>query len=331
MLKCWKLVRGGYNTLAFFHWGCRHIDLVEANATGISDMRNLFEEKKIAKNIYDIIPCKIEEYHTDKKYDIIIAEGFLHFLSDQQVIIDKMKKLINKNGIIVITCSDHASLFIEDMKRIIGLRLAKDRSGYEEKVQYLTKLFAPQLAKLKGVSRSAKDWVQDMILNPVISSNTELSMATAIRYFEKDFDVLGSSPVMFTDYSWYKDIWYDYKENYIEQFEEKRHSLIMANMPELKLTLEQSEILTDQFQKIREIASCYEKDYDSQYLREILGELDLIETYIKYFDQEFIDVFCDIKDALTKILETGFLEMDNYVHLYSAFGRTQQYMSFIKQ
>ena len=294
-------------------------------------MRNLFEEKMIAKNIYDIFPSKIEDYHTDKKYDIIIAEGFLHFLSNQQVIIDKMKELIKENGIIVITCSDHASLFIEDMKRIIGLRLAKDRAEYEEKVQYLTKLFAPQLEKLKGVSRSARDWVQDMVLNPVISSDIELSMATAIRYFEKDFDVLGSSPTMFTDYSWYKDIWYDYKENYIEQFEVKRHSLIMANMPELRLALDQSVLLTDEFKKIRYSAACYEQDFDNQYLNEILEQLDLMEPNLKKFDQEFIEVFYEIKDALRDILKTGSIEMDKYVHLYGAFGRTQQYMAFMKQ
>ena len=32
----------GYNTLAFFHWDCKHIDLVEANAKGIEGMHNLF-------------------------------------------------------------------------------------------------------------------------------------------------------------------------------------------------------------------------------------------------------------------------------------------------
>ncbi|MBQ8691940.1 MAG: hypothetical protein IJ520_02215, partial [Synergistaceae bacterium] len=33
---------GGYNTLCFFKWGAKHIDLVEPNIAGIEDMRENF-------------------------------------------------------------------------------------------------------------------------------------------------------------------------------------------------------------------------------------------------------------------------------------------------
>ena len=65
---------GGINTLAFFQWGCKQVDLVEANPKGLEDMQRLFDEQNISKDTYKIIPCTIENYDTDKKYDIIIAE-----------------------------------------------------------------------------------------------------------------------------------------------------------------------------------------------------------------------------------------------------------------
>ena len=100
---------GGYNTLAFFHWGSRHIDLVEANPRGIEDMKSLFGYQEILEDKYDIISCKIEDYSTEKKYDIIIAEGFLSNVPNQQEIIDKLKDLAAPDGIIVVTCIDNVS------------------------------------------------------------------------------------------------------------------------------------------------------------------------------------------------------------------------------
>ena len=119
--------------------------------------------------------------------------------------------------------------------------MTADIGEYDRKVEYLTSVFAPQLARLKGVSRSPKEWVQDQILNPAAVNGTELTLIQAIAYFGDEFDVLGSSPRMFTDYSWYKDIAYDYKKDYQRQFERKRLSLLMAGTPEISVSAEQAD------------------------------------------------------------------------------------------
>ena len=322
---------GGMNTLAFFHWGCKHADLVEANPKGLEDMQLLFDEQNISKDTYKIIPCTIENYDTDKKYDIIIAEGFLHFLPNQQMIIDKIKSLLREDGIAVVTCVDNASLYIEVMKRLIGQALAKDKPAYEDKVEYLSKIYEPQLAKLRGVSRMPKDWVQDMILNPATSNNIVLDMAQAIAYFEPEFDVLGSSPRMFTDYSWYKDIWYDYIADYKQQFEEKRLSLLLYGMPEAAVSQKEGRELMVHFECIRKLAADYEENFHAADLEEILRHMQEMEVYLHRFSQEFHDVFHEIRDSLLKISQTGTAHMDDYPHFFSAFGRGQQYMAFVKK
>ena len=190
----------GYNTLAFFYWIGTGVkcDLVEANKLGIVNMKKLFQHYCINETMYEIFESKIENYQTDKKYDIIIAEGFLHFLDNQREVIERLKCLTNDDGIIVITSTDSVGLFVEVMKRLIAQIIVKDIPDHQMKVEKLTEIFEPQLHLLKGVSRPACDWVEDQLLNPALVNKNELTFLQAIEMFGKDYDVLGSSPHIFT-------------------------------------------------------------------------------------------------------------------------------------
>ncbi len=320
---------GGYNTLAFFHWGSRHIDLVEANPRGIEDMKSLFGYQEILEDKYDIISCKIEDYSTEKKYDIIIAEGFLSNVPNQQEIIDKLKDLAAPDGIIVVTCIDNVSCFVENMKRLIGKVMVRDILSYQDKLSFLSEIFGKQLAMLKGVSRPTEDWVQDNILNPVINDNLELSMLQAICFFG-GYDVLGSSPQMFVDYSWYKDIWYAYKEDYKRQFREKHMGLLLTNMPEQIMAVEKAGRLERHFKCIRNLVSEYDKTLQSNYIEEILIHMNEMEEDLQGIDGKFLDVFAEIRDALWQVHNIGEVNMEEYPHFFSAFGRSQQYIAFMK-
>lgn len=323
---------GGYNTLAFFQWDSRHIDLVEANPKGREDMRNLFAKQNISEEKYKIFPDRIEDYKTEKKYDIIIAEGFLPETHNHWQIISKLKELVDENGIIVITCSDDVCFFIEIMKRMLGRILSADIEGFDEKVEYLSNIFRPQLAQLRGVSRSAEEWVQDLILNPAVVNGVKMTLMEAIDYFGENFDILGSSPCIFTDYSWYKDIWYDYKNDYRRQFQEKRFSLLMANMEEIILPIEIADDLVIHFKKIKQLEADYENVPDIEKIRTVIEEMNKMQGILQqYFCDGFIKVFMEIKEALLCVLRGETVDIGNYTHFFSAFGRTQQYISFVKK
>lgn len=323
---------GGYNTLAFFHWESGHVDLVEANPWGRKDMEKLFEQLQISKDKYDVFPCKIEEYQTKKKYDFIIAEGFVQNLYNQQEVIGKLQELIAKDGVIVITCTDAVCYYVELMKRLVGCVLTADMVEYQQKVEYLAEIFEPQLAQLKGVSRSAKEWVQDQILDTPNVNGMELSLWQAINYFSEDFDVLGCSPRMFTDYSWYKDIWYDDKKSYKEQFLQKRMSLLLANMPEVTVSIEESNLLTQHFDYIKKMEVEYESTFNMKCVNKIIEEMDSMRELVeKKLDENFMRIFLEIREVLLCILEKKSVKMENYPNFFSAFGRTQQYISFVKK
>lgn len=321
---------GGYNTLAFFHWGISHADLIEPNAKGREDMEVLFTQQGVLPEKYDIFPCVIEDYFTEKKYDIIIAESFLQHLSNQQEIINKLKDLVVGDGIIVTTCTDEVCLFIERMKRMIGLSIVKNIDNYEDKVNYLVEIFGPQLKRLGGVSRPAKDWVQDTIFNPTMYNNT-MSMVRVIDFFGNEYDILGSSPNIFTDYSWYKDIWVDYKEDYKSQFSEKRLTLLMANMSEIILPSQQVNNIVEHFEAIGDMAMQYEKTFDDKYLCDIRKYMNEIADVISILGKDFMKVFCDIKDAVDALQIKETIDFEQYPYFFAAFGRTQQYIAFVKK
>lgn len=322
---------GGYNTLAFFIWNAKHVDLVEANPQGVDDMQELFETYKVPKDRYSIFKEKIEDFRGEKKYDIVIAEGFLPYIYNPKEVIDKLRSLVAINGIIVITCSDYVCMFIESIKRLVATYLSKDLDEYNDKVEYLAHIFEPQLSKLRGVSRNAKEWVQDQILNPAGINGIELSLVQAIEYFGDDFDILGSSPRMFTDYSWYKDIWYDYKTDYKEQFRKKQLSLLQANTPEVILPMEYADKLAGHFVNIRKLAADFENTLKTDYVDQILGEMHfMIEGGMaKYLSEDFMRVFYEIKEVLSIVLNGEEVIMEKYPRFFEAFGRTQQYIAVV--
>lgn len=159
-----------------------------------------------------------------------------------------------------------------------------------------------------------------------------MTMIEAIDYFGEKFDVLGCSPCIFTDYSWYKDIWYDYKSDYREQFTKKRLSLLMANMEEIVLPVEIVDSLIIHFKNIKKLEADYEQSADIRKINNIVEEMDSMENLLKQnFNDSFMEVFIEIKQALLCVLKGERINMKNYPHFFSAFGRTQQYISFVKK
>lgn len=320
----------GYNTLAFFEWGIRHIDLVEANPKGIEDMKELFSG--ISKDKYSVYSCMVEEYKNNNKYDIVIAESFLQFLKNQREVIDILKEKVTDGGVVVITCSDEVCFFIEQIKRLFAHAYVKDTGNYEEKVKILAEQFAPQLATLRGVSRSAEDWVQDQLLNEAGVNGASLNIEEAITYFGDGFDVLGGSPGMFEDYSWYKDIWYDYKEDYIAQFREKNINLVLANMKDkICIQGDKNSLLRSTSKKIKELAVSYENEFKYKYIEQILGQIDIFCSLGDFSGTELEMIIEEMKMALKELKYTNKINFGKYKKFFAAFGRTQQYVSFVKK
>ena len=321
---------GGHNALGTVNWGIKHIDLVEPNPTGVETIGKLFDEYLVSHDKYSVFHKTLEEYKTDKHYDIVIAEGFLSYLPNAKEICKKLMTFVSDGGVVVITCADDICIFIELIKRLIGQIIVRDAPTLHEKVEMLIPIFEPQLKKLRGVSRPAKDWIEDNIFNPAFSNGCQFSMLDALEAF-KEFDLLGSSPRMFTDYSWYKDIWFDEKDDYRKQFLRKRMSLIMAGLPEQMLDEKDVEPLVESFADIKKLENRLESEGEISLISSILQEMsDISELVHKVLNKDFITVFDEITDIISELLKGNVPNFNKYPFFFSAFGRGLQYMSFMK-
>lgn len=321
---------GGHNALAPLHWGIKSLDLVEPNQKGIEILEKLFKQQGILADKVTIHNTTIEEFSCEKKYDIIIAEGFLGLVPDAKGICQKFTGMVRAGGIIVITCSDEVGNFIELMKRLVGQILVHDEKELTKKVERLIPIFEPQLSKLRGVSRPAKDWVEDNILNPVVTAGNTFSMGDALDVFEQ-FDLLGASPQIFTNYSWYKDIWYDEMADYKLQFREKRISMVMAGIPEQVFPEELSSKMAEFFKEIQRLENLYEKTGDKKYISMLRNRLEEGKEIIIHLDQKFVRVYNDVCNMLSLVVEGVVPDMTRFPYLFEAFGRALQYMCFMKR
>ncbi len=319
---------GGYNALAYFQWGA-NVDFVEPNPKAQEELHELLGKYGIEKTRWNLYKDKVENYVTEKKYDIVIAEGVIPGLYNISEVIAKLSVLVREGGVIVVTCVDDISCFFEVLKRLVAVCLIQSIENFKDKVKILAQAFSTHLKTLKHASRPVEDWVTDQFLNPAIYANF-FSIVDCIDEFGPDFEFLGSSPDMFTDYSWYKDLSYNSKSEIIKQFYEKRHMLLLWNLQECNAISPDNKVLFDTVFEFRKYAAEIENNF-------IKDNMDKIISILKYITTLTQDINFFIPEAINEAI---MLLSDNNLNpekvsqaskLAAAFGRGQQYVSMVKK
>ncbi len=320
---------GGYNSLAFFEWGA-NVDFVEPNPKAHEELPDLLDKYNIARERWNLFRGRIEDYDTKKRYDVIIAEGLIPGLYDRKVILSKITKLISPGGVIVVTCMDDLSYFFEVLKRVIGQCLLQKLKieKFEGKVEILSRAFSSHLKSLKYSSRLLEDWVMDNCITPVLTGKY-FSIAECIEEFGDRFTFLGSSPSMFTDYSWYKDVDFNSRKSNFTQFYKKRHVLMLYDMDESVRTIEDNEYLVKVASEFRHLAGKVENNLNEENVKEIVKVLHEISRITSDINIKISDA---INEGIMLLLDQSLDEskISNATNLSSAFGRGQQYVSMIK-
>lgn len=304
--------------------------MVEPNQKGISDMQSLFDQYKINGNMYKIFPIQIEGFQSESQYEIILAEGFLHSIDNAQEIIGQLLHMLSDGGVLVITCMDELSVFVEQIKRLVAHIYIEDVQSYEEQVDKLTLFFTAQMSSLKGMSRSVEDWVRDDILNPAFQNSNLLSIGKVIELLPNNIDVLGTSQNMFTDYSWYKDVQFDVKGDYLYQFKQKQHNLMLIGERETTIPMETNERINEIVKDIRDSSKTYERSWDWKEITTIIGKLSELESIVESINEKLFRFVQDSRNILLHIKEGDF-NIEEYQVFFHAVGRTQQYISLVKK
>lgn len=319
----------GHNTLPLItEWGAKHIDMLEPNPVAAHELKVNFETHKIDDKAYRIFPVILEEYNEKKKYDIVIAEGYIQFATNYKVFLEKIKQYTNKNSIVIITCADEMGLYVERMKRAAGQYAVRNIEKLEDKVEHLDKLWNGEKYgnNLKGMTRSSKEWILDMVFNEASMFEHAMSMKDAMEEMEDQFNVLGASQNIFTDYSWYKDLSYDYLESYKKQYDARKHIFLIAgDYSEVVRTIEEDLELERAIKDAVEYAKKVEK-----------GEEYNIDKFWAYIDKvseasgnrKLIEYNEELKEILYLSAKGQEIAWNEYNTWKYTFGKAMQYISF---
>lgn len=322
---------GGYNSLAFFSWGA-NIDFVEPQMTAQNEIPVLLQQYQINKSRWHLFPTTIEELSSKKTYDIVIAEGFIPVVPDKKEVIEKISNLVTPGGVAVITCIDDTSYFFEHLKQLVAKKLVGNIGGYDEKLTILCEAFGSHLESLQYSSRPIKDWVQDTLINPWIKQidRNWFSIADCIILFGDDFNLLGSSPSMFTDYSWYKDLSVDSRQSYIDQFNTKRHMLMMTGLKETAQPVETNRKLFTLIHELQELSANTGDFFTPQDIKKLSAKLKKINRASQKIDTKISPA---IDEAIFLLQDDNLTpeKISNAEHFKCAFGRGQQYVSMVKR
>ncbi len=320
---------GGYNALAALRWGAS-IDFVEPNTVAQDELTGLMKTRQIPDQRWSLFKGRIEDFRPGKAYELVIAEGFLPGLSSREDVIRSLDNLVAPGGVIVVTTIDDLSFLMEFVRRLVGARLLWQRKAntFKEKLTVLSKAFAPHLAKLKHASRPVEDWVADSFLNTTIYAEW-FGIDECINEFGSNYHVMGSSPHMFSDYSWYKDVDFDSRAEVLRQFEAKRHMLMLCDMRESERDPKANRQLCEKALKLRRVAGEMEaemNDSNAQTLADLLNEISQLSRSIDKRISEALDQGVSLLRN-SNLTDEKLANADAFA---GASGRTQQYLSLVK-
>lgn len=304
-----------------------HIDIVEPNEVGRNVIKEMFKKNGVTTDQYTLHCDTLESFLPQRKYDIIIAEQFLQHCTNWKECLSILKNCAKENSIIIITCADGIGLYVEIMKRFVGRCVVRELETFDAKVSCLTKMFAGFLNTLKGMNKTHRTYIADMFFDDFLLNGAQMNMADAIEFFRKDFDVFGASQNIFTDYSWYKDLNYDYITDYKKQYLQKRHMFLFAGeMEETIRSVEDNEMLESAITKAIEYEADCERNGD---LLDVDEWEEVIEKVNAAFQNNRLICFNrEFLELLKKIDQKETIQLSDFPIFANSFGKSSQYISF---
>ncbi|MDD5012067.1 MAG: methyltransferase domain-containing protein [Candidatus Nanoarchaeia archaeon] len=323
---------GGYNSLVIADWEPSLYVLIEANKTGINDIkRNFAGHPILEKKGLQLIEKRLEETSLDEKFDIVLCEQTIPHNKNQKDLLNKLDEFTKEGGIMVLTCIDEISSYFEIMKRYFGFQLVKGKEDFREKVNILVDALGPHKRTLSGSSRFEEDWVIDNFLNEAVH-NSLFSMGDCINFFREKYQIYNTSPKIFTDYRWFKKIPEEdgkHNEVCLEQFNCLMHNFFYTEKIFDKRKSSQNLELLDLCKEARKWA--YLNEFENKEIKKEMGRnIGKIIENAGYLDKDILNSLKDIyrlnkKEKLT-IEDLG----KNCKHFMKAFGKCSQYISLTK-
>ncbi|MDI7225210.1 class I SAM-dependent methyltransferase [Leptospira santarosai] len=192
----------GHNAIYTASLNPKLYTLVDGSKVGFKATKERF----INQNNIEVVHTLFQDFDSEIKYDIVIAEACLPHQKEPLSLMNHICKFVDKNGIFLITTLSGVSYFTETLRRLIRDRLFSSNEPTEVQLKLLIPIYEPHLKTLVNMSRPVEDWILDNIIQSLEDVKL-LSIPDVVNSIDNSFEIIGSSPKFINDWRWYKDIY----------------------------------------------------------------------------------------------------------------------------
>lgn len=277
----------GENALVFAKWGAK-LHLVEPNQEGINTTKKNFNHFNLSNAIQSITKTDINGYTSDKLFDLIVAEGFVHSIKPDQSWISKFFTLTAPNGLVLISYTNTYGAFMELLYSLIAAYIKRKTESTSEYNLILKKIFKTKWNSVHH-TRSFESWQMDVIDSPynsrllyTVNPEKLLNMA-----YQNGFTLYSSWP----NYKNKNDIYWH--KNLITEKEKLALSIEQIQKDQLSFFLGQQATYTLDYKKINpkllsllKSMDAWKKNFSSEKATEALLS---VKKVLAVFKKENID------------------------------------------
>ena len=322
----------GHNALWTLAQSPARYDLIDGNPVGLKQAREMLVPRCPATTKLTIREAFFEDVQPEPIYDLVLAEGFLSLQKDPYALLRHIGQFVKPGGVVVTATMDSVSMLPEMLRRFYGLVAVPAAMPIEEQATAIAALWGPHLSTLVSMTRSHVDWVWDNILHPF--DGKLFTVADVIQTLSSDFDVLGGSPLFFSEWRWYKDLKVEdcgANEAAVNSYLENLHKFIdYRQLSEQKPSRESNsrllDVATQIYAGIQKITSASTAEDAMPVVEDIRRIRDMIAE-ASPLTAAALDNFIAVVDRYGFVLD----HPEAFTDFKGWFGRGQQYVSVTRR
>ncbi|MBR0815529.1 class I SAM-dependent methyltransferase [Bradyrhizobium diazoefficiens] len=195
----------GENALVFAGWGA-NMTLAEPNRHAHPKIEAYFAHFGLTERLRELALADVEGFSSDRRFDIIDAEGFIYTVQPSEKWLGVFHRLLNPDGYAVVSYYERYGGFFELALKAIHAA-GKALSG-RAALEAAKMLFEPKWDSIPH-TRSFESWLMDVLENPFVRHRYFLDAATlCAAAHEQGFDVHSAWPAYrdSLDIYWHKKV-----------------------------------------------------------------------------------------------------------------------------
>ena len=316
----------GHNSIFTADLQPRKYVLVDGGEAILSAAKKRLRKAEIPESRMRYVQSLFEDYQPDECFDLVIAEACIPMQENPAAMLKKISSHVRPGGVLLITTISPVSYFSEILRRL-GRDIQMNASTKpEEQLKLLRRLYQSHLDTLSGLGRSVDDWLLDNIVQP-LDVQKLLSISDAIQALMDNFEFLGASPRLVTDWRWHKtmtDKSPHFNDTALNSYFSTNINLFDYRFETHYHSPETGKLLEIECSKVWDLMIAIENKEDTDW-QAVWSALDCVSRVVSEIGPKTLPAL----DEAYKWIKTG-APIANLLEFPHWWGRGQQYLSFVR-